>query len=452
MSDNATAAPAAALIHSLGEARFGGRHALVLLLCFTIIVIDGYCMNAPGFAAPALARDWNIVNEGELSVVMAASLLGMIIGAPLFGFIGDRFGRRPAILLAVAVFGGFTVLSGLARSPVELSLIRLIDGIGIGGVASNVIALVSETLPRKQRSLAVVAALSGMSIGGALPVVVRLTAPPDFLWQSIFITGGVLALAILALAAILLPESPVFLALKGRTEQAAAIVRRLTGSAALAAPEPTPPAPSTAPPAKRSAFAIFEGRLALVTPLYWALQFCNFLVIFLVVSWTPYVLERAQMPADQAALVNAAFALGGVPGGLLAARFIDRLGFFAIGGMFLIGAPAVAFIGMAGPEHFPLMAAAAGFAGAAVVGNQFALGAMATIIYPNDRRAIGSGWALSVGRIGSLSGPLLGGALIAGAVTTADLYLITATPLLVAAILSAITQPLARPSAAANAT
>lgn len=437
-----TTAAAGAVQHALSQARFGAYHLLILGLCFLIIVVDGYCLNAPGFAAPALARDWSIVDESQLSMVMAASLLGMIIGAPLFGLVGDRFGRRPAILVSMAIFGGFTLLCALARTPVELAYIRLADGIGIGGVASNVIALVSETLPRRQRSLAVITALSGMSVGGALPAVVRLTAPEDYIWQTIFLVGGLIAVVIFVIAVLLLPESPVFLSRKNKADRAATTMKRLLGGDYTPTSEDA--APPSASPAKTSALAIFEGKLAVVTPLFWALHFANFIVIFLVISWTPYVLERAHMSSEQAAIVNAAFALGGVPGGLFAARFIDRLGFFAIAGMFLIGAPAVAAIGLAGPENFPLMAVAAGFAGAAVVGNQFALGAMNPVIYAIDRRAIGAGWALSVGRLGSLTGPLLGGVLVAAAMSTANLYLITATPLLVAALLGFLTQPLAR--------
>ncbi|MFZ4685707.1 MAG: MFS transporter [Hyphomonadaceae bacterium] len=407
----------------------------IVALSFALIVIDGYCLLAPGFAAPSIARDWMIQDEARLGLVLAASLLGMIIGAPLFGFIGDRFGRRPAVLIATAIFAGFTALSAFAGNPTELAALRFIDGIGIGGVTSNIIALVSEYMPRRMRTLAVIGTLAGTSVGGALPALVRVFAPPDLVWQSIFLIGGIAGAIVFGMALAGLPDSPASLWARGHHAKALAILSKITS---------TPPAPlpagiengRTGSGSSLSPGALFRDGLGLVTPLLWLMNFSNFLAIFFVVSWTPYVLEAANVTHERAALVNAVFSLAGIAGGLIVARIIDRRGPLALAGMFAVGAPAVAAIGLVGAANFGLLLLAAGLAGAAVVGNQFALGAISTKVYPSDRRSAGAGWALSVGRIGSLSGPLLGGALVASALPLPMLYGYAAAPLVAGALAS----------------
>jgi len=290
---------------------------------------------------------------------------------------------------------------------------------------------VSESTPRRMRTLAVMATLTGTSVGGAFPAAVAVLAPTGLVWQSIFIVGGLGAALLLLAAFAFLPESPSYLLARGRDQKAQAILRQLapqrSWDAAVGAT-----AAALAP--KTSPAALFKDGLGLITPLLWLLNFSNFLVIFFVVSWTPYLLEQANMTSEKAAMVNAVFSLGGVAGGLIVARFMDRRGFLAIAMMFSLGAPAVAAIGVLGAVNLQLLMLAAGLAGAAVVGNQFALSTMSTMIYPTDRRSTGAGWALAIGRIGSCVGPLIGGVLIAAALQLPVLYAIAATPMVVGAL------------------
>jgi len=421
------------IMKAIDQTPIGPFQIRVVALSFAIIVVDGYCLLATGFAAPSISRDWMIQDEARLGVVLAASLLGMIIGAPLFGFFGDRFGRRPAILVATAIFAGFTAASAFATTPTELALLRFIDGIGIGGVTSNTIALISECIPRRFRTLAVIGTLAGTSVGGALPALVRIFAPSNYVWQSIFLFGGLAGGIAFVLALAGLPDSPSSLWVRRRHSKALAILSKITllpYAHVQIGSEPKASGSSLSPA------ALFKDGLGLFTPLVWLMNFCNFLTIFFVVSWTPYLLEAAHVPHERAALVNALFSLGGIAGGLIIVRIIDHHGALALAGMFAVGAPAVAAIGLVGATDFGVLLIAAGLAGAAVIGNQFALGALSTEVYPQDRRSAGSGWALSIGRIGSLSGPLLGGALVASAMPVPLLYSYAAAPLVAGALAS----------------
>lgn len=399
-----------------------------------IIIADGYCITSTGFAAPAIAREWQLT-AGQLGPIFSATLLGMLLGAPLFGYLGDRYGRRKAILVATAVFTAFTMLSALATNPWQLIVIRIIDGFGIGGITSNIIALLSEAMPKRKRTHSIMAALAGTSIGGALPGVIAIVAPDHYIWQSIYLLGGGIGVILLVLAWIYLPESPIYLGARGHIGRAKKSLELILGQPVVTGDDSLDC--RTMEQGKRpSPLALFRNRLVLVTPLLWLANVCNFLVIFFLISWTPILLQELDVSEDQASVVNAVFALAGVVGAFLAMRYVDRYGFKALCAMFLIGGMSTALMGTVGIFSLGALLAVAFVAGASIVSTQYSLGAMSALIYPSTIKSLGAGWALAVGRAGSVIGPLVGAALVGAKLDVSYLYFAAATPLFAAAIIS----------------
>ncbi len=149
----------------LDAARFGAVQSTVLAFTFFALVMDGFDIQAIAFAAPALTRIWAI-ERSALGPVFAAALLGMVIGAAGIGLIGDRYGRKSALILSSALVGLGSLASALARSPIELAALRLLTGIGLGGVLPNATALMFEFAPKASRHIATAAALIGVLMGG----------------------------------------------------------------------------------------------------------------------------------------------------------------------------------------------------------------------------------------------------------------------------------------------
>jgi AAHS family 4-hydroxybenzoate transporter-like MFS transporter len=418
----------------VNEASFTAGHWRILLICVAIITVDGYCITSTGFAAPAIAREWQLT-ASQLGPIFSATLLGMLLGAPLFGYIGDRFGRRNAILIATAIFASFTMFSALAATPLQLIVIRIIDGIGIGGITSNIIALLSESMPKKNRTYSIMAALSGTSVGGALPGVVAILAPDDFIWQSIFLLGGGIGIALFVLSWFCLPESPVFLGAHQQFARARKSLELILGRGFM--PASSQLVSGTVKPDKRpSPLALFRNGLQWVTPLVWLANACNFLVIFFLISWTPILLQQLNVSEDQASGVNAVFALAGVAGAFLAMRYVDRYGFKALFVTFFIGGICTALMGNVSSVGVLLLVAFA--AGASIVSTQFSLGAMSAVVYPSAIKSMGAGWALAVGRGGSVIGPLLGAVLVGAQLEVTRLYFAAALPLFLAAVVALI--------------
>src|SRR6266481_6363428 len=149
----------------------------LLIWSFFIVLIDGYDIAAIAFAAPHLVRAWGVA-PGALGPVFSASLFGILFGSALFGWVGDRYGRKAALVGANLLFGIFTLTAAFATNLDEMFWLRLLAGLGIGGVIPNVVAINAESAPRKLRATLALIAVGFVPIGGALPGFVTAALVP----------------------------------------------------------------------------------------------------------------------------------------------------------------------------------------------------------------------------------------------------------------------------------
>jgi len=382
-----------------------------------------------------LAKQWAITDASAFGPVLGASLIGMLIGAPTLGFVGDRFGRKIAIVISCLIFGGFTWITVEATTLNMLFAFRLLAGVGIGGLLPNVIALTGEFAPRQYRATMIIVMFSGAAFGGAIPGVVSNFLVPTFGWQSLFHVGGAVPVIVAFLCFFLLPESLKFLVLKGdRQEELLKLLTVLRPDRQFA--------PDTTffigdERKQRSSFSpkyLFADGLAVITPLLWLLYVVSLMAYFFLLSWTPYLLTSANVPMQKAALATMLFQFGGAVGGWVLARPIDKMGLAPIAVLFVIAVPVTAMIGYVGSMSEPLLMLIEFVAGFCVLGIQLGLNATAAMIYPTSIRANGSGWALGIGRVGSIVGPILGGALIQMKLSVTVLYMLAAIPLAIGAV------------------
>src|SRR5271163_2081322 len=116
----------------------------LIMLSFLLCLIDGYDFAAISYAAPGVIRAWGVTNRAALGPVFSASLVGILIGSPLFGIIGDYFGRKKITVISCFVCGIFTWASVYASSLDQLLILRFLSGLGMGGLLPNIIALNAE--------------------------------------------------------------------------------------------------------------------------------------------------------------------------------------------------------------------------------------------------------------------------------------------------------------------
>jgi MFS transporter, AAHS family, 4-hydroxybenzoate transporter len=408
---------------------------MLVVTCFVITMIDGYDISAAPAAGPFFVREWHLASPAALTVPFSATNFGVLFGAPLFGWIGDRYGRKPAIMISLVLFGLFTAAVALSTSIEQLTWARFLTGFGIGGVISNTIALNAEMAPRRLRATFIILMFIGITVGGIFPPIVANTLAGTYGWQIIFWIGGIVPIVIAVICWFVLPESIKFLALEPSRRLRAALVAQKIDPGLVLGPDDR--FQSSSARASKPRFAdLFVDRFAVITPLLWILFAINLMVFYFVNVWMQTIITPTLLKAGGSAATaqNASlmFQLGGSICALLMCRFVDKLGLRPVILLIVLGIPATAAIGYVATSPALLWVTFA--SGFCLLGVQFGLNAVAGIIYPTHVRSLGVGYAFGIGRFGAFGGPAIGGLLISMNLPLQQLYTIAAAPLLISLV------------------
>ena len=447
--------------------KLGWFNYSIVFWSFLIMLLDGWDIVAAAVSGQSLIKEWG-VTRADLGPMLAANNIGVLFGAPLFGWIGDRFGRRPAIVLSAIIFGLFTLGGTTAGSLDQLTLMRMLGGIGIAGVITNTIALNAEMAPTRLRASLIIIMFLGNTTGGALPGLFGATLIGNYGWRSLFYIGGLVPIALGLLLWFVIPESIKFLALSDRRRARTAALARIMSPGIAIGPDDSfttatgrrnaglVSSGNIVASIGRSLSGLFAGRYAIITLLIWLLFAINLMVFYFVNTWTPAILGPVVVKAGGSAetAFHALFALqiAGTFGGLLLTGFLDRLGLRPVFVLILCAIPATAAIGWSASNG--LLVPAAAVAGFCLLSIQFGLNASVGIVYPTEIRSNGVGWAFGIGRFGAIVGPLYGAELLRRHYPIEQLFVFVALPMIVSALACLLLIRLhdtARPDEAAKA-
>ena len=190
----------------IDRSRLSPLQRLAILLCAMVAILDGFDTQAIAFVAPVIARELGI-ESAVFGPVFGAGLLGLAVGALIFGPAADRFGRKPIIIVSTFVFGAFALLTSLSSSLSGLMLYRFLTGLGLGGAMPNIIALTSEYSPSRKRATLVTLMFCGFPLGAVLGGLVSAHLIAAYGWHAVFYMGGILPLVLLPFLWLGLPES-----------------------------------------------------------------------------------------------------------------------------------------------------------------------------------------------------------------------------------------------------
>jgi benzoate transport len=404
-----------------------------IAVCVALNMLDGFDVLAMSFAASGVKADWHLLDR-QLGALLSAGLVGMGLGSLTLGPCADRWGRRTIILLSLLLATLGMLGSAAARGYLDLLVLRVLTGVGVGGTIASVAVIVCEYAPDRWRGTALAVYATGYSIGATIGGALAAYAIPHYGWRSAFAIGGMLSLLLLPLGWRRLPESLDFL-LTRRPPSALQRVNALLQ--AMGRPAITV-LPESAATAAKAGHGSVRGQLALLmtasTFLVWVAFFCTMAGFYFIVSWTPRLLNAAGLSASQGMTGGVLLNLGGIAGcGLFAFAAVrtdvHRLLFGAlVGSAVLIAGFGLTMIRLDVALWTALLLGI--MANAAMAG----LYAVGPPLYPTAVRATGMGWAIGIGRFGAILAPLASGMLLDCGWAPAQLYFLFSAPFAIAAV------------------
>lgn len=394
----------------------------VVALSTIVLVFDGYDLVVYGTILPTLLKDptqLGAITPGQAGTLGSYALIGVLVGALVAGTLGDLIGRRRIMLINLAWFSIGMGATALTQSVAAFGIGRFFTGIGVGALVATVGPLVAEFADPGRRNRLNAIVYSGVPAGGVLAGLLALVLDDVVGWRGLFWIGALPIVLVLPLAMVKLPESPKWLAARGKVEQAKALAER-TGIELRTEPV----APSASP---RAGFpALASKDLAWPTALLGLMSFAGLLLTYGLNTWLPQIMANNGYDKTYSLAFLLVLNLGAIVGGLFASLWADRAGAKrVVATTFVLAAGTLALLPLKLPLIVLLLAVAV--AGIGTIGTQVLIYGLVSNYYPTRARAAGVAWCAGFGRIGGIVGPVVGGLLVgAGLGGTTAFYLFAA--------------------------
>ncbi len=379
----------------------------VIAITVALNALDGFDVLSISFASPGIAKDWGI-DRAALGIVLSMELIGMAIGSILVGRLGDRIGRKPTALFALMLMVAGMFMASAANGVSDLSVYRVVTGIGIGGMLAVTNALASEVSNVRYRSICVSIMVIGYPIGAILGGIITGSLLKSNDWRIVFEFGALCTAIMIPVVFFLVPESPNFIVAKqgqGALDRLNRSLRKL-GHGRL---DNMPPAAQQVE--NKSILSLFQSGIGRNTVLLTTAYFAHIVTFYFILKWTPkIVVDMGFEPSAAAGVLvwaNVGGALGGALFGIVTRSVSLKLTCIVA---FVASSIMVAVFGHSGASlsNLSLLAGLGGFCtNAAMVG----LYNLAARTFPTELRSTGTGFVIGVGRGGAVVGPPLAGML-----------------------------------------
>ncbi|WP_020607463.1 MFS transporter [Spirosoma spitsbergense] len=402
----------------------------VVFICFLMNMLDGMDVMIISYTATSIGAEWGVAAP-QFGIVFSAGLLGMAIGGMGLSPIADRIGRRAMIVGCAGIMGVSIAATSLVQSVEMLGFMRLISGLGIGGMLASTATIMAEYAPKKTKDFWVSLVISGYPVGAVLSGLASATLIAESGWRAVFLVAGCITLLTLPFILILLAESLDFL-LKAQPANALFRANRILRQ--LRQPTLTVlPVLIVDQQAKSSINKLLSGPQRIPTFWLWTALFMVFATLYFLTSWIPKLASNTGLSLELAIYSGTIFNVGAFVGILTQGYLSGRLGLRRTICGFLIGTAALMVgFGFVSGSFWTLVIL--GMIGFGVQGGFVGMYAVAARLYPTQIRATGVGWAMGLGRVGAIVGPLIGGVLIGAGFSMSLSFLCFAAPVLISGI------------------
>ncbi|HEY1307091.1 MAG TPA: MFS transporter [Vicinamibacterales bacterium] len=386
----------------------GALQITVIGVTIALNALDGYDILSISFASNGIAHEWGLDSQaaaGALGIVLSMELIGMMIGSIALGGVSDKIGRRPTTLGCLVVMASGMFMATTATSPITLSIWRVVTGLGIGGMLASMNAVAAEFSNTRRRNLSVSLMSIGYPLGATFGGMVAAQLLKTHDWRSVFYFGASVTAVLIPVVFFVVPESVHWLARKqpaGALEKINRALARMGHTVVNALPE-------IGSDVRQGWSGIFGSAMIALTMIVTVAYFFHITTFYFIMKWVPKIVADFGFPASSAAGVvvwaNAGGATGGAVFGLLAMRFgLKPLTIIVM----VLSTVMVTMFGQSPHvlQTLSLICFGAGFCTNAAIVGMYAIIAQA---FPTQLRASGTGFAVGVGRGGSVLAPIIAG-------------------------------------------
>ncbi|MHA6803819.1 MFS transporter [Salinifilum ghardaiensis] len=404
-------------------------HVTVRLVIGVVTFFEAFDQLLIAYSMPQISREWDLSAAGVTTTFTVGSV-GMLLGALAAGWVADRVGRVRVIALCVAVTALCSAGMTLSTSLAPFLVLRFVQGLAIGGEVPTAASYISELSRTKGRGRFVLLYEIVFPAGLAVGALASAWVVPHWGWRTLFLLAAIPGLAAVAVQRGV-PESPRWLAARGRTDEAVRSlehiegkVRRSTGQV-LAAPAPAASVPA-AQHSTSSLRELFTGRYRRRTLVVWVVWFVGYLANYGITSWLPTLYRDVyHLPIGTALWFSTSASVAGLFGCLAAALTVDKLGRRLVLGLGLglttLPLLVLAALGAAAAPQLAVLSAVAAVFNFAV---NVTLYLYTPELYPTRSRALGCSMGGMMNRLGLITGPILVGAIYAGGTNLSGVFFV----------------------------
>lgn len=388
----------------LADSPMGWRQIVGITLCALLNALDGFDVLSISFASPGIAAEWHVERK-VLGYVLSMEIFGMAAGSILLGRLTDRLGRIPTMVICLVIMASGMIAAPMAWDVTSLAVIRLFTGLGIGGMLAATNAVAAEYANTRWRSAGVALMAAGYPLGAVVGGTIASKMLVTGNWRDVFYLGAGLALILLPLVPLLMPE-PINAILHRRPANALDKLNKSLRAFGHAPVDALPPL-DTAPKARVA--DLFGPELRSVSLLLLLSYFAHILTFYFVLKWVPKIVVDMGFPASAAGGVLVWANVGGLIGAILFSLSALRLPLRPTLMVMMVASTVLVVLFGQSPadlSRLSMAAAAVSFCTNSVIVGFYALIAQS---FPTPLRGTGTGFVIGVGRLGAATGPIVAG-------------------------------------------
>jgi AAHS family benzoate transporter-like MFS transporter len=393
----------------MARSKFNRFHLFIFLWCVYALAFDGFDIAMYGVGLPLMMEDFGLTVV-EAGAVGSYTLVGMMLGAFIFGPLADAVGRKKVLAICMFLFSVFTLLAGLAPSILIFTIMRFIASLGMGGLMPNVIALMTEYSPKKSRALIVATMYCGYSVGSILASLIGMYILEDFGWRLLYWLG-IIPLFTLPIFMKKFPESLSYYILRKQGDKLANILNQVDPNGNYKDTDDYEYARTKESAKGFPVKKLFANHRTTSTLAFWIMVFSCLLMVYGLNTWLPKIMQASGYGLSSSLSFNLVLGVGQIGGSLLGGYFVDRIGHRKVLLlMYLLGA--ITFVSLSMTSNIVMLYVLIAIGGACTVGTQNLVNPYISEFYPKEIRSTGVGVTVGVGRIGSILAPILVGLLL----------------------------------------